>query len=96
MNFYKDYTKEPYSFLVNYTTFPSDYPLRFTKNLLQMSISEKVKAINDTIKQSKAPYDLDSQTATTSTLSSGNVRKCKFMTGKDVLVEKDLSGKLKH
>ena len=31
---YKDYTKEPYSFLVNDTTLPSDYPLRFRKNLL--------------------------------------------------------------
>ena len=31
----KDYTKEPYSFLVNDTTLPSDNPLRFSKNLLQ-------------------------------------------------------------
>ena len=34
MNIYKKYTKEPYSFLVNDTTFPSDNPLRFRKNLL--------------------------------------------------------------
>ena len=26
---YKDYTKEPYSFLMNDTTFSSDNPLRF-------------------------------------------------------------------
>ena len=32
---YKKYTKEPYSFLVNDTTLPSDDPLRFTKNLLR-------------------------------------------------------------
>ena len=31
---YKNYTKEPYSFLVNDTTLPSDNPLRFRKNLL--------------------------------------------------------------
>ena len=31
---YKDYTKEPYSFLVNNTTLLSDNPLRFRKNLL--------------------------------------------------------------
>ena len=31
---YKDYTKEPYSFLVNDTTLSSDNPLRFRKNLL--------------------------------------------------------------
>ena len=29
MNIYKKYTKEPYSFLVNDTTLPSDNPLRF-------------------------------------------------------------------
>ena len=35
MKLYKDYTKEPYSFLVNDTTFSSDNPLRFRKNLLE-------------------------------------------------------------
>ena len=34
MNIYKKYTKEPYSFLVNDTTLPSDNPLRFRKNIL--------------------------------------------------------------
>ena len=34
MNIYKKYTKEPYSFLGNDTTLPSDDPLRFRKNLL--------------------------------------------------------------
>ena len=34
MNIYKKSTKEPYSFLVNDTTLPSDDPVRFRKNLL--------------------------------------------------------------
>ena len=34
MNIYKQCTAEPYSFLVNDTTLPSDDPLRFRKNLL--------------------------------------------------------------
>ena len=34
MEFYKDYIKEPFSFLVNDTTFSSDNLLRFRKNLL--------------------------------------------------------------
>ena len=34
MNLYKDYTKKPYSFLVNDTTLSSDNSLRFRKNLL--------------------------------------------------------------
>ena len=34
MKIFKKYTTEPYSFLVNVTTLPSDDPLRFRKNLL--------------------------------------------------------------
>ena len=34
MKIFKKYTPEPYSFLVNDTTLPSDDPLRFRKNLL--------------------------------------------------------------
>ena len=34
MKLYKDYSKEPYSFLVNNMTLSSDKPLRFRKNLL--------------------------------------------------------------
>ena len=34
MNIYKNCANEPYSFLVNDTTLPSDNPLRFRKNLL--------------------------------------------------------------
>ena len=35
MKIYKKYTAEPYSFLVNDTTLPSDIPLMFRKNLLE-------------------------------------------------------------
>ena len=35
MNIYKKCTAEPYSFLVNGTTFPSDHLLRFRGNLLK-------------------------------------------------------------
>ena len=35
MKIYKKCTKEPYSFLVNDTTLPSNDPLRFRKNLLR-------------------------------------------------------------
>ena len=34
MKIFERYTAEPYSFLVNDTTLPSDDPLRFRKNLL--------------------------------------------------------------
>ena len=35
MKLYKDYTKEPYSFLVNETTLSSDHSLRFSNLLLK-------------------------------------------------------------
>ena len=35
MKIYKECTTEPYSFLVNDTTLPSDNPLRSRKNLLK-------------------------------------------------------------
>ena len=35
MKIYEKYTKEPYPFLINDTTIPSDHPLRFKKNLLR-------------------------------------------------------------
>ena len=35
MNIYRKCTSEPYSFLVNDKTLPSDNPLRFRKNLLK-------------------------------------------------------------
>ena len=34
MKFYKDYTEEPYSLLVNDITLSSNNPIRFRKNLL--------------------------------------------------------------
>ena len=82
MKFYKDYTKEPFSFLVNDTILSSDNP--------KMSVIDKIKAINNKIEQNKAQSDLDRQTAKISALSSGNVSKYEFLTGKDVLPEKGL------
>ena len=60
------------------------------EELIKISISEKIKTIDKKIKQNKAQYDLDRQTAKISALSSGNVSKCEFLTGNDALPEKDL------
>ena len=54
-----------------------------------MAISQKIKASNNKMEQ-KSTYDLDRQTAMISDLLSGNVNKYKFLTGKDILPEKDL------
>ena len=58
-----------------------------------MRIAKKIKAINNKIEQRKAQYDLDRQTAKISALSSGNVSKYEFLTGKDISPEKDLQEK---
>ena len=55
-----------------------------------MSISEKIKAINNKIEKNKAQYNLDRQTAKISALLSENVSIYEFLTGKVVLPEKDL------
>ena len=51
---------------------------------------EKTKTISKKIDQNKAQYDLDRQTAKISALSSGNVSKYEFLTGKNIFSEKDL------
>ena len=50
----------------------------------------KIKRIDNKVKQNKAKYNLDRQTAKIFALSSGTVRKYEFLTDKDVLLEKDL------
>ena len=56
-----------------------------------MSISEKIKAINNKIKWNKAQYDLVIQIVKIAAFLSGNVSKYEFLTGKDLLLEKDMS-----
>ena len=55
-----------------------------------MSISEKLKTISNKIEKNKDQYNLDKQTTMISALSSDKVSKYEFLTGKDVLPEKDL------
>ena len=49
-----------------------------------MTVSEKIKTIDNKMEQNKTQYDLDRQTANNSALSSGNVSKYAFLTDKDV------------
>ena len=55
-----------------------------------MSISEKIKTVKNKIKQNKAQYNSIRQIAKISALLWGNVSKYEFLTGKDVLPNKDL------
>ena len=64
MRLYKDYTKEPYSYLVNDANLPSDKE----KFIIKTTITKKIKATNSKIEQNKAQYDLDRQTVKISAL----------------------------
>ena len=84
MNIYKKRTKEPYSFLVNDTTLPSDNLLRFRKNLLGKYII-KIMTIEDQIKYEKLQYDINREAAIISALSSGKLDKYEYFTGEEIL-----------
>ena len=55
-----------------------------------MTVSEKIKIIDNKMEQNKAQYDLDTQIARILASSSGNLEKYQFLTGKNVLLEKEL------
>ena len=55
-----------------------------------MTVSEKMKTIDNKIEQKKARYSLDRQTAKISALSTRNGVKYNFLTVEDILLEKIL------
>ena len=87
MKLCKYYTKEPFSFLVHDKTQIIHY--NFGRTYYKMTVSKKMKIIDNKIKHNKVQYDLDRQNAKISALSSGDVSKCEFLTWKHVLPEKD-------
>ena len=60
----------------------------------KQSISEKIKTVDNRIKQNKVQYDLNKQAAKISALPSINISKFDFLTGKDGLPEKTCQKKL--
>ena len=73
MNIYRKCTAEPYSFLVNDTTLPSDDPLI------------KIMTIEDQIKDEKLQYDINREAPKISALSSGKIDKYEYLTGEEIL-----------
>ena len=55
-----------------------------------MTVSENIKTVNNKIEQNKVQCNLDRQTVKILALSSANVSKYEFLTGKDVLLEKEM------
>ena len=58
--------------------------------IIKMTVSERIKTIDNKIKQNKAQYDLERQISQISALLSGNVSKYEFLTEKNVLAKKEL------
>ena len=60
-----------------------------------MTLTEQVKIIDKKIKANKAQYGLDREAAKISALSSGELEKYKYLTGKDLGYKPDVIQKAK-
>ena len=49
-----------------------------------MAITDQIKILDKKIMQNEAQYDLDRKAAKISALSSNNLDKCEYLTGKDL------------
>ena len=72
MKIYKECDNEPYSFLVNDTTFSSDHPLRSRNNLMEL-ISKAIMTIDELLRYEKVQYDINREAAKISALFSANM-----------------------
>ena len=85
MNLYKRCTARLYSFLVINTTSGAANCLCFRRNLLER-IQKLFTAIDDKIRDEKLRHNINRETAKISALSSGEIDKCKYLTGKKILL----------
>ena len=60
-----------------------------------MTLTDKLKILNDKIKANKAQYDVDRKTAKISALSRGELEKYEYLTGEDLGYKPDVSQKAK-
>ena len=84
MNIYRECTKEPFNFLTIETMLPAGNPLRLVWIFIKMTVTEHIKIIDKKNKAKQAQYDLDRLTAKISALSSGELRKYKYLTGENL------------
>ena len=60
LKFYKECTKEPYSFLTTDTTLPANDVGKICFSLIKMTAADQIKILDRNMKQNEAQYDLDS------------------------------------
>ena len=83
MNLYKKCTAKPYIFLVIHSTFESDNPSPFRKNLSE-KILKLIMTIDDKISDNKSQHDINREAAKISALSSRKIDKYEFFTGEEI------------
>ena len=88
MEIYRKCIKEPYSFLTIDITLPANNSLRFIKNsfrfFITMTLTDELKILDGNIKANQDQYDLDREAAKISALSSKELGKYEYLTGKDL------------
>ena len=80
----KKCTAISYSFFIVDATLASDNSSRFRNNILER-ICKLIMKIDDKIRDKKLQYDINSETAAVSALSSEKVDKYEYITGEEVL-----------
>ena len=74
MNLYKKCTAKPYSFLIIDAIFASDRPSRFRKTFLER-IQKLITTVYAKSRDEKLQYNINSEAANISALSSGKIDK---------------------
>ena len=67
----------------------------FRFSLMKMTLTRQVKVLDDRVKANKAQYDLDRNAAKISALSSRELEKYEYLTGKDLGYKPDVIQKAK-
>ena len=85
INFYKNSTAKPYSFLVINTALASVNPLRFKKNLVERIYKVIMTTDNETTNE-KLQYDINVEAAKISAFSSGKTDKYQYLAKEEILL----------
>ena len=82
-------TAEKYPLLVNDMTLPSDKSITFKRNTLEKTFQNrtynKIVLIDDQVKDEKLQYDVNTEAAKISALSSDKIDKYEYLNGEEIL-----------
>ena len=86
---YRHCTKEPFNFLIIDTTKDNKFIKNFDVTLQNVTVKDQLKILDRKIKQSRGDYDLYRNAAEISALSSSELNKYEYLTGKDLQYKPD-------